>query len=306
MAIENINNQESGLSARNKINESFQQANEVANKVDKIPTAVVGNTAVWGPGGVLLDSGQKPGGGESINVPGWDENVAYPLNFVVQENGLLFASKVADNLGNQPPESGENDFWREVSQSESSGTPLWAAGLYTEIRARVFRIESGVIVEYVLTVAENELPFESTDFAAELAAGQWQQLGGGGGSSERPITSQSISNNGSYNVDFADSIVRRLNVAAGATAITLGVTGLTGITVERKTKVIIDNSATGAVGLTVTFNDQSSAINFNAPLNDFPGVYPAMNVPDGQIWEVEFENESATDVAIYFARKEAL
>jgi len=178
MTIPKVNNQDPGKEVREEsINPAIERANEVPHKVDKVPTAVVGNAAVWGAGGVLLDSGVKPGGGEGVNVPEWDTNTIYPLNFVIQFDSRLFASKIVDNQGNEPPiGGGENTYWRETSESQATSTPLWEAGQFISPRSEVYRIESLVYKKYVLTVTN--LPFESTDFAAELLNGDWQEIGG--------------------------------------------------------------------------------------------------------------------------------
>lgn len=180
MAVNQIENQEGGGEVREKLNQTIDNANDVSNRMQKIPTAVDGNVAVF-LNGQVIDSGQTPGGGTATNIPTWEslQNTPIPLDFVVRFDGRLFASRVADNLGNQPPVGGgQNTFWREVSQSEATSTPIYAPGIFDIERARVFRLESNQLVEYVLRVAANEIPFESTNFATELAAGQWQQLGG--------------------------------------------------------------------------------------------------------------------------------
>ena len=119
----------------------------------------------------------------------------------------------------------------------------------------------------------------------------------------RAISSQALADAATYTVDMSTSAVVQLNVAAAATTATLAVSNIMAA-MEMRNKVIIDNTAVGAVGLTVTFNDQSSAITFRRALNEFPGTYPAMNVTANTTWEVEFENESATVILLDFIQVE--
>lgn len=114
----------------------------------------------------------------------------------------------------------------------------------------------------------------------------------------RVATSANIANNATYTVDFTGSVLHTLNIASAATALTLAVSGLS--TTERVNTIIFDNTAVGAVGVTVTFNDQSSAITFRRSMNEFPGTYPSMNIAANAIWEVNFFNESATVVYVDF------
>lgn len=120
----------------------------------------------------------------------------------------------------------------------------------------------------------------------------------------RAISSQALANAATYTVNMSTSAVVQLNVAAAATTATLAVSNIMAA-MEMRNKVIINNTVTGAVGLTVTFNDQSSAITFRRALNEFPGTYPNMNIPANTTWEVEFENESATVILLDFIQVES-
>ena len=174
--VQHINNQELGREARDKLNEVIDKANQVDEKVPLVPTAQEGNVPVFGANGQILDSGQRPGGGSGVNIPLWEDvrNLPLAINFVVQFNGRLFANKIADNQNNQPPLEGENSFWRETSESDSTSTPLYSSGIFREARSEVYVQESSGLVKYVLTVTN--LPFISTNFQSELAAGQWEQV----------------------------------------------------------------------------------------------------------------------------------
>ena len=179
MTINKIQNLEAGGNVREKLNAVIDAANEVPNKVAKNPYAVVGNVAVWGAGGVLLDAGVQPGGGDQVNVPTWEsvKTIPLPVDFVVQYNDKLFRNKVLDNFNNEPPLEGENTFWIETSKSQANSTPLWAAGIYISERAEVYYLDetTNTLVKYVLRAPA---PFVSADFITELNAGQWQQIEG--------------------------------------------------------------------------------------------------------------------------------
>jgi len=185
MAINYISNLEQGASVREKLNEVITKTNLVPNKVDKIPTAQPGNVAVWGEGGVLLDSGVTPGGGAGSNVPDW-ETVRYdplPIDYVVQFSGRLFTSKVEDNLNNMPPiEGDENDYWKLTTESKATGAPVWEAGTFLIERSEVLKlnISDNKYYKYILRAP---VPFISEDFYLELLAGSWQILGSDGNSS---------------------------------------------------------------------------------------------------------------------------
>lgn len=119
----------------------------------------------------------------------------------------------------------------------------------------------------------------------------------------RSISSSAISASGTtHTVNFMSSAVRILNVANAVTTLTLAVSNLSN-TIERNNKLVIDNSA-NTMGLTVTFNDQSSAISYRRALNEFPGTYPNMNVAAGTRWELEMENLSTSIVYVDFVQVE--
>lgn len=179
MAINKIQNLEAGGDVREKLNAVIDAANEVPNKVEKNPFAVPGNVAVWGAGGVLLDAGIQPGGGDQVDIPTWEsvQFIPLPLDFVVQYNDKLFKNKVLDNLNNQPPAEGENDYWAETSKSQANSTPLWVAGTYISERAEVYYLDetTNTLIKYVLRAPA---PFVSEDFSVELNLGYWQQIEG--------------------------------------------------------------------------------------------------------------------------------
>ena len=62
MSISSINNGEKGLSVRQKINLAIEEANKVANKINKVPTATAGNYAVFKDDGQIEESTPPPDG----------------------------------------------------------------------------------------------------------------------------------------------------------------------------------------------------------------------------------------------------
>ncbi len=117
----------------------------------------------------------------------------------------------------------------------------------------------------------------------------------------RVATSANIADAATYTVDFMNQVLHTLNIAANATTLTLAVSNLS-IT-ERANTIIFDNSANTS-DVAIAFDDQSGAISFRRSLNEFPGVYPSMNVVAGTIWEVNFYSESATAVFVDFNQVE--
>jgi len=183
--IEHIANSEGGGAVRSKLNEVIDLTNVVPSKVDKVVTAVPGNVPIFGEGGVLIDSGETPGGGAESNVPFWEDvqNIPLPEGYLVQFNGRLFASKIDDNLGNQPPLEGDDDYWNETSKSAGGGTPLWVAGQFTQARSEVmwYNPDKLKYEKYLLLASVEPIAFESEDIATEILAGDWQLLGGDSG-----------------------------------------------------------------------------------------------------------------------------
>lgn len=107
------------------------------------------------------------GGAEQVTDLSWRSNVEYKLNEIKEYGLKLWKSKIAGNQGNIPA---ENQYWTEVSKAgEGGGITNYATGVYTYTPAIVLRFEK----LYRLAAT---LPFESTDFDAELEIGQWRLL----------------------------------------------------------------------------------------------------------------------------------
>ena len=106
------------------------------------------------------------GGGQETDI-NWRSNVPYATGLIVEYGLKLWKSLIDDNLGNLPSE-GAN--WTEVSKAgEGSGITNYATGVYTYTPAIVLRF--GKLYRLAAT-----LPFESTDFIAELEANQWREI----------------------------------------------------------------------------------------------------------------------------------
>jgi len=107
------------------------------------------------------------GGAEQVTDLIWRSNVEYELNEIKEYGLKLWKSKIAGNQGNIPA---ENQYWTEVSKAgEGGGITNYATGVYTYTPTIVLRFEK----LYRLAAT---LPFESTDFDAELEIGRWRLL----------------------------------------------------------------------------------------------------------------------------------
>lgn len=107
------------------------------------------------------------GGAEQVTDLIWRSNVEYELNEIKEYGLKLWKSKIAGNQGNIPA---ENQYWTEVSKAgEGGGITNYATGVYTYSPTIVLRF--GKLYRLAAT-----LPFESTDFDAELEIGRWRLL----------------------------------------------------------------------------------------------------------------------------------
>jgi len=112
-------------------------------------------------------------GGGSVSPPldiSWKSNVEYSSGEIVEYGLRLWKSLQGINEGNFPT---EGIWWTEVARGNQSIT-YWTAGVYTQ--DPTIKIVNDIF--YRLDAA---LPFESVDFANELASGDWVAIGGGGG-----------------------------------------------------------------------------------------------------------------------------
>ena len=132
-------------------------------------------------------------------------------------------------------------------------------------------------------------------------------LGGdvGGGSSVRAISETTISANSLVQmVDMQTSTVVRYQITDMISTGTIRPINISN-SEEQNNKRIFDNR-NNSVGFNLTVDTISDTINYSVALNDFPGTFPIMNITAGSYWEIEFQNETSTQVALYFAEKDIL
>ncbi|NJO88950.1 MAG: hypothetical protein HC831_08325 [Chloroflexia bacterium] len=98
----------------------------------------------------------------------------------------IFKSKINNNTGHEPPYVPDLDgiyqdnYWVEVSSAPKAVIPSWKAGVF-QVNSNgdpIIVFNAGVLYYLSDTVV---LPFESTNFAMELAAEKWISLGGESG-----------------------------------------------------------------------------------------------------------------------------
>lgn len=119
-------------------------------------------------------------GGEAVKFP-WLISTTYMIDDLAEWDNKIWKSKIDNNIANQPT---ENSFWTEVSASTNNGTALqpWAAGVFSIVNSSVTYANAG----YLLNSSQT-LPFNSTDFATELAANKWIPLGSSGASTSANV-----------------------------------------------------------------------------------------------------------------------
>ena len=100
----------------------------------------------------------------------WLIGTTYAIDAIVQANSKWWQSLQNGNLGNYPTEGA---YWTEVSRSLGDGKIAnWSAGVYTSSPTAVVSANALYLLNSVVA-----LPFNSTDFAAELALGEWIKVG---------------------------------------------------------------------------------------------------------------------------------
>lgn len=106
---------------------------------------------------------------------GWVSTGDYDEGDVVLWGEDFFESDEDDNIGNTPSAPGST-HWHVVSKSPS-GFVFWQAGIFLDEVVAVFKLVSGTYFMFLLDPAIDR-PFSSTDFDAELGAGNWKLVGG--------------------------------------------------------------------------------------------------------------------------------
>lgn len=115
----------------------------------------------------------------------WDNTKPYVLDELSTFGNRIWKSKDNGNLNNEPPsdpEVTENTWWIEQSKGEAFRAPDYAPGVFTQRHSVV--VSGGLL--HRLIVPEIELPYTSTDLAAELLAGDWEVIGGSGSGDSVP------------------------------------------------------------------------------------------------------------------------
>lgn len=101
----------------------------------------------------------------------WLSTETYATGDIRAWNLKFWKSLVDGNLNNQPVEGA---YWTEVSKSVSGNFGYWAAGVFT-IDPTIVMFSDKL---YWLDNTVVTIPFESVDFAAELAANKWKLITG--------------------------------------------------------------------------------------------------------------------------------
>ena len=112
-------------------------------------------------------------GGQST-LEKWSPDSEYDEGKILEWNLKIWQSLTDNNQGNIPT---EGTFWTEVSRSEAANFGYYAPGVFTNDPTIV--LNNGSL--YWLDNTVVSLPFNSTDFAAELAANKWKSITGSGG-----------------------------------------------------------------------------------------------------------------------------
>lgn len=113
----------------------------------------------------------------------------------------LFETKVAANINHAPPTNPsitEDAFWIEVSASSSSAIQEWSAGVYGPGLVIVAHNHS-VDGRGLYWLIEPVRPYNSTDIEAEITAGDWELISGGGGGASDLATVLGVGNDAGGN-----------------------------------------------------------------------------------------------------------
>ena len=134
-------------------------------------------------------------GGETVKVP-WVIDQNYMIDEIAEFNNKIWKSLQDNNVGHQPYD--DQTWWVEVSPSSANGTALqpWAAGIFNIVNSSVTVNNVGYLLNNSVT-----LPFNSTDFATELASNIWLPLG-----SSITLASQAEAESNTENTKFLSSL----------------------------------------------------------------------------------------------------
>ncbi len=115
---------------------------------------------------------------------------------------------------------------------------------------------------------------------------------------KRVTSTEPLIQNQEYVTNFSeDGKVVTLTVAD---LITLASLAFSSLSVDEKYNTIIIDNTLNTAGLNLSINDQSGALNIEYADNDFPGIYPTVNIAAGTKWRIDFGNTSATNITMDF------
>jgi len=105
-----------------------------------------------------------------ITPDAWQPDVSYSEGDIKSFDNKIWISQQDDNEGITP--GTDTDFW--IQSSVSASLDLWAAGVYLATTPIVFKlIGNSLYMFYLKSVTR---PYNSTDFFAELEAGDWEMI----------------------------------------------------------------------------------------------------------------------------------
>jgi len=107
----------------------------------------------------------------------WDPDITYMEDDIVVYMDEIYISQEDGNLNQAPPLYPA--AWTAAVAAVGSGLKYWTAGVYSDADVYVVYENAGILNLYRLI--DPARPFNSTNFATELAAVQWKAFGGGGG-----------------------------------------------------------------------------------------------------------------------------
>jgi len=113
-------------------------------------------------------------GEQATDSIAYQEDLSYNDGDVVSFLNQLWISQQDDNYGVIP--GTDEDYWVADNKAVSTGIPLYAAGIYTNVNAAVFVLIGNELRLARLVSAVR--PYVSVNFTTELAAGDWQLLSG--------------------------------------------------------------------------------------------------------------------------------
>lgn len=105
---------------------------------------------------------------DTVTPDAWQPDVSYNDGDIKSFDNKIWISQQDDNEGVTP--GTDTDFW--VQSSVSNSLDLWAAGVYLAAIPVVFKVIGNSLYMFYLKSATR--PYNSTDFFAELSAGDWQ------------------------------------------------------------------------------------------------------------------------------------